>query len=142
MKTKEEAKKSRAGADVVSDRLRSAEGAVRSDCISCPDLSLRDIADPILQSPRQPTWRELDCAFCGNKARMSMKTKDQRRNQPPLPLLNPWRGIPGLPSSNEEGLGWCDFAPWLETAFTASKTGEQSENVYENKGSLRKRDYA
>jgi hypothetical protein len=46
MKTKDSAKKSWAGADVVFERLRCAEGAVRSNRATCPDLSLRDIADP------------------------------------------------------------------------------------------------
>ena len=41
----------------------------------------------------------------GNKARMYMKTKDRRRHQPPLTPPYPRRGIPGLPSSAEEGLG-------------------------------------
>ena len=46
MKTKDSVKKSMAGADVAFERLRHAEGAVRSDCTARPDLSLRDIADP------------------------------------------------------------------------------------------------
>ena len=39
---------------------------------------------------------------------------------------------------------WCDFAtlahfaPWRETGLLMSKTGEQSENVYENKGQAQK----
>jgi hypothetical protein len=36
----------RAGADVVFERLRCAQGAGRSDGAACPVLSLRDIADP------------------------------------------------------------------------------------------------
>jgi hypothetical protein len=40
--------------------------------------------------------------------------------------------------------GWWDFAslaffaPWRENGFLMSKTTEQSENVYENKGSVQK----
>jgi hypothetical protein len=41
----------------------------------------------------------------GNKARMSMKTKDRLRNRRPLAPPHPRRGITGLPSSGEEGLG-------------------------------------
>ena len=40
-----------------------------------------------------------------NKARMSMKTKERLRNQPPLAPPYPRKGILGLPSSDEEGLG-------------------------------------
>jgi hypothetical protein len=47
MKTKDRIKKSMAGAsDVVFERLRCAEGVVRSNCATHPDRSLRDIADP------------------------------------------------------------------------------------------------
>jgi len=125
-----------AGGDIAFERLRCAEGADRSDCTAFAALSLRGIADPILQGLRQPTWRELGSAFCGNKARMSMKTKDRRRNQPPLAPPYPTRGIPGSPPRMRRSWGWCDSAPWLQAAFVASKeSGEQSENVYENKGS-------
>jgi hypothetical protein len=36
----------RVGANVAFERRGCTEGAVRSDCTACPDLSLRDIADP------------------------------------------------------------------------------------------------
>jgi hypothetical protein len=73
-----------------------------------------------------------------------MKTKDRSRNQPPLAPPCPRRGNFKLPSSDEEGWGWWDFAslaffaPWRESGFLMSKTREQSENVYENKGSVKK----
>ena len=76
----------------------------------------------------------------GNKARMSMKTKDRSRNQLPLFPPYPRRGIPGSPPQIRRGWGWCDFAalacfaPWRETGCLMSKMREQSENVYENKG--------
>jgi len=73
MKTKDEVERSWAGADVALERLRCAEGAVRSDCAACPRLSLRDIADPTLRGLRQPRRYENR----QNKARMSMKTKDR-----------------------------------------------------------------
>ena len=44
----------RAGADVVFERLRCAEGAVRSDCADRPDLFLRDSADPTHRGLRHP----------------------------------------------------------------------------------------
>jgi len=47
MKTKERVTKSLAGAHVACQRLLCAGGASRSDCTTRPDLSLRDIADPI-----------------------------------------------------------------------------------------------
>jgi hypothetical protein len=59
MKTKEDDKQSCAGADVGFERLRCTEGAVRSDCIACPNLSLRDIADPLLRGLRHPPTAEL-----------------------------------------------------------------------------------
>ena len=106
MKIKVEVKKSKwSGVGVAFERLRCAEGEGRSDCSACSSLSLRDIAGPILQGLRQPSWRELESAFWGNKARMSVKTKDRWRNQPPLAPPYPGRGIPRLPSSDEEGLG-------------------------------------
>ena len=46
MKTKEEDKQSGAGADIVLECLRCAEGAGWSGCAVSLDLSLRDIADP------------------------------------------------------------------------------------------------
>jgi hypothetical protein len=54
MKTKEEDKKSWAGAEVAFERLRDAEGAAWSNCPRWPELSLRDIADPRLRGLRQP----------------------------------------------------------------------------------------
>ena len=71
MKTKDEVKKSRrAGADVAFERLRCADGAVKSDCT---DMALREIADPIHRGlPAYENER--------NKARMSMKTKDGVEN--------------------------------------------------------------
>ena len=82
--------------------------------------------------------RLLDCNS-RNKARMSMKTKERRRNQPPLAPPYPRRGIPGLPSSDEEGLGWWDLRSrtlrlGVKPGFVTSNKPEQSENVYENKG--------
>ena len=53
-------------------------------------------------------WRETGFVVRenrGNKARMSMKTKDRRGNQPPLTPPYPRRGITPLPSSDEEGRG-------------------------------------
>ena len=50
------------------------------------------------------------------------------------------RGIPGSPPRLRRAWGRWDiaalacFAPWRETGLAAAKTGEQSENVYENKG--------
>jgi len=46
MKTNDNGRKSRSGADVALGRLRYAEGAVGSNWTALPDLSLRDIADP------------------------------------------------------------------------------------------------
>ena len=73
MKTKEEDKRSQAGADIAFECLRCAEGAVRAKCTARPDLSLRDIADPhtsgVCATHRIGNWR--------NKARMSMKTKSR-----------------------------------------------------------------
>ena len=82
-----------------------------------------------------------DCAIekRENKARMSMKTKERLRNQPPLAPPYPRRGIPGLPSSDEEGLRvarLCDLG--VKPRLRHRKTGEQSENVYENKGTAQK----
>jgi hypothetical protein len=65
-----------------------------------------------------------------------MKTKERPRNQPPLSPPYPKRGITGLPSSDEEGLGVVGL--WRETGLVTRKTAEQSENVYENKGSAEK----
>ncbi len=56
MKTKEEDKQSRAGADIALECLRRAEGAVRSGCAADLDLSLRDIADPRPRGLRRPEW--------------------------------------------------------------------------------------
>ena len=70
-------KKVVAGADVAFERLRCAEGAVRSNCVTCADLSLRDIANPIRRGLRQSGLAWLRTGFDGNKARMSMKTKDR-----------------------------------------------------------------
>jgi hypothetical protein len=82
MKTKDSVRKSMAGADVAFERLRCAEGAVRSSCAARRDLSLRDIADP-------------DGEVCA---------------------IREWRG-------------------WDLKADRREKfRGEQSENVYENKG--------
>jgi hypothetical protein len=64
-----------------------------------------------------------------------------------MPLTPPClrRGITRLPSSDEEGLGVVGFsdlaasahlAAWRETGVVIMKTAEQSENVYENKGSV------
>jgi len=65
MKTKEEDKQSRAGTDVAFERLRCAEGAVRSEWTAYPGLSLRDIRDPTDRGLRHPQGcsRELkaDC---------------------------------------------------------------------------------
>ena len=55
MKTKHKVKKSWAGADVVLERLRCAEGAGRAGCLDSPTLSLRDIADPTRQESG-PAW--------------------------------------------------------------------------------------
>ena len=62
MKTKDSVKKSMAGADVVFERLRCAEGAVRSNCAARPGLSLRDIADPRHRGLRHPgmAWLEVE----------------------------------------------------------------------------------
>jgi len=71
----------RAGADVGVERLRCAEGAVRSDCAAYRDLSLRDIADPRLRGLRQPGWLgwelNADCSFSTNDPGMSMKTNSR-----------------------------------------------------------------
>ena len=54
------------------------------------------------------------------------------------------RGIPGSPPRLRRAWGRWDiaalacFAPWRETGLAAAKTGEQSENVYENKGPVQK----
>jgi hypothetical protein len=46
---------------------------------------------------------------------MYMKTKDRLGNRPPLTPPYPRRGIPGgLPSSDEEGWGWCELARGAE----------------------------
>ena len=82
MKTKDWVERSMAGADVAFERLRCAEGAVRSNCAARPDLSLRDIADPHSRACASREWR-----------------------------------------------GWELKADCWEMFF-----GEQSENVYENKG--------
>jgi len=60
-----------------------------------------------------------------------------------LPLNPPYprRGIPGSHPRVRRGWGWSGFAcfaPWRETGFLIPKAGEQSENVYENKGPARK----
>ena len=99
----------RAGADVALERLRCAEGAVRSDCTACPRLSLRDIADPTFRGLRQPRRYENR----GNKARMSMKTKGGCGNPTPnglrcarlsiaeaLSQLSAWR-VPTVPAREE-----------------------------------------
>jgi len=58
-------------------------------------------------------------------------------------LSLPKGGTPRLPSLDKEGWGWCDFAtlasfaPWPETVIMP-KMAEQSENVYENKGTAQK----
>ena len=61
---------------------------------------------------RSPTFAEdkfrgddVDFQNRRNKARMFMKTKERRGNRPPLTPPYPRRGISGLPSSDEEGLG-------------------------------------
>jgi len=101
--------------------------------------------------PRGPLLREI----WGNKVRMFMKTKDRLRNQPPLAHPYPRRGIAVLPPHPMKGIrnspprmrrgwGWwhfasfASFAAWRETGFLMPKTGEQSQNVYENKGPAEK----
>jgi len=70
-----------------------------------------------------------------------MKTKGRCRNQPPRPLLVQGGEFPQAPLLGGGGVwGWWDFAafatfaPWRETGCVMTKTTEQSENVYENKG--------
>ncbi len=43
-----------------------------------------------------------------------------------------------LPSSDEEGWGWCEVATLSSNQVQVTKLREQSQNVYENKGSARK----
>jgi len=126
MKTKDKDRKSWAGGDPALERLRCAEGAVRSDCTSSPDLSLRDIADPtsrvcgsLIAALRVDNRR--------NKARMSMKTKDWRKNQPSLTPLDARRGTADSPLRTRRGGWWCGlaafvwFAPWRETGIAVEK---------------------
>ena len=97
MKTKDSVRKSMAGADVAFERLRCAEGAVRSSCAARPDLSLRDIADPDGGVCAIREWHGLrwtliaERSFSANKARMSMKTKDNDNMSldPPLSSTPP-----------------------------------------------------
>ena len=44
----------------------------------------------------------------------------------------------GSPPRTRRGWGWCDFGPWRETRLLTAKVREQSENVYENKGTAEK----
>jgi hypothetical protein len=63
-----------------------------------------------------------------------MKTKERLRNQPTRAPPYPRSGIPGLPSSDEEGRGvvrLCDLG--VKPRLRYRKMREQSENVYENK---------
>jgi len=55
MKTKEEGKRPKAGADLAFECLRCAEGAGRSGCLVSLDLSLRDIAEPRQRGLRHPS---------------------------------------------------------------------------------------
>ncbi len=55
MKTKEEGKRPKAGADIAFECLRCAEGAGRSGCLVSLDLSLRDIAEPRQRGLRHPS---------------------------------------------------------------------------------------
>jgi len=73
-----------------------------------------------------------------NKPRMSMKTKDRLGNQPPLTLPYPRRGILDSPPRMRRAWGRWDFEAWRETGFMITKTAEQSQNVYENKGQVQK----
>jgi hypothetical protein len=69
--------KDRAGADMVFECLRCAEGARRTIRDDCPNLPLRDIADPTSQGSAPAGIDCLRTGFRRNKARMFMKTKDR-----------------------------------------------------------------
>jgi len=79
---------------------------------------------------------------------MFMKTKDRRGNRPPLTPPYPRRGIAGLPSSDEEGLGvvglcilrahfalvgnWVsEIEKWRNKARMSMKTKEEGREVEE-----------
>jgi hypothetical protein len=139
-----------AGADVAFERLRCAEGAVRSNCATFADLSLRDIADPTQQGVcAGPDWRGWEQVFEGNKARMSMKTKESAKKS--------WAGadvaFERLRCAEGAVRSDCAACPHLSLRDIADPTQqgsaparigvaenrfrrEQSENVYENKGPL------
>jgi hypothetical protein len=72
---------------------------------SVPTLYSNRCFKQLFDERLQGNWPIVSLVFRGNKARMSMKTKDRSRNQPLLTPPNPRRGITGLPSSDEEGLG-------------------------------------
>ena len=68
MKIKVEGKKSKwAGADIAFERLRWAEGEGPSVCGLFSLPSLRDIAGPIPQGPRQPTGASWNLLSEGTK---------------------------------------------------------------------------
>ncbi len=119
---------SEACADVVFERLRCAGGAVRSGCAARPNPSLRDIADPhigVCTIREWHGWRRkptVERCFLANKARMSMKTKDRRCNQPPLTPPYASRGIAGSPPQMRRGWGWWEAC--ADVAFERLRCAE------------------
>jgi hypothetical protein len=68
----------------VCDAPKAQVGQIALPAQACPFGTSQTLYFGVCAILRQPTWSELESAFCGNKARMFMKTKERLRNQPPL----------------------------------------------------------